>query len=265
MTLSPPFARSRLVVADLGNSRMKWGTLGADGSLDGLPPLLVIGGESWLETVRASEPKPGDYWAIASVNPPAAEALGALLARLGVVSVSWYRSARDVPFTPDEPPPRGAGADRALAAIAARSLVPRGEAALLISCGTAITLERIDASGRWEGGAIAAGLGMVARALNAQTAQLPRVDLLDVPPPWGDSTASALAAGIYWGVVGSVRELIRAQDLPDASSRMRIWTGGDAPLLAPEIDGPSPRIIPELVLRGLALAAFGMNFGPVTS
>lgn len=239
---------------------MKWGLLDDRGRLASKVALPLDDRDAWERAIRDWGLRPRDSWAVSSVNPPVAEALGRVLSGLGSAPGPWYRSARDVAFGPGNPPPEGAGADRALAVLAAKSLIPPGSPGLVISCGTAITFERIGPDGRWEGGAIAAGLGMVARALRGQTAQLPLVELHDIPDPWGDSTASAIAAGIYWGTVGAVRELI-ARQAPSIAGEHRLWTGGDARLLAPAIEGEAAVIVPDLVLAGVALAAFSVPPG----
>lgn len=256
-----PSSIPRRIVVDLGNSRMKWGMLGPDGRLASRATLSLDDSAAWESTPPHWGPIPEDRWAVSSVHPQAAEHLEGLLARCEGARVSWFRSALDVAAVLGAEPPRGAGTDRAFAALAASELIPRGAPGLVISCGTALTFERIDGDGRWEGGAIAAGLGMVARALNGQTAQLPLVEPRGEPDPWGDSTVAALEAGIYWGTVGAVRELIARQDPPGSTRRERIWTGGDAGRLAAAIDGPNGRIVPDLVLAGVALAAFAIPPG----
>ena len=52
----------------------------------------------------------------------------------------------------------------------------------------------------------------------------------------------------------TVRELVLRQ----GESRWRCWTGGDAEVLAQFVEplAGSHRVIPDLVLRGLALSAF---------
>ncbi len=101
------------------------------------------------------------------------------------------------------------GSDRALAVFGATRIIPPGRPGLVVMCGTAITVERITAEGVWQGGAIAPGLGQTARALNLMTAQLPFIELSQTPPAWGRGTVNSLKAGIFWGIVGAVRELLR--------------------------------------------------------
>ena len=95
-------------------------------------------------------------------------------------------------------------------------------------CGTAITVERITADGVWQGGAIAPGLGQTARALNLMTAQLPFIELSQTPPAWGRGTVDSLKAGIFWGIVGAVRELLARQEADLGRDPWVVWTGGDA-------------------------------------
>lgn len=231
-----------MVVADLGNSRLKWAEVGADGQIG---PVGSAGVDQFDDAIRGF----GDRgpWLISSVNPPAAGRLAAVLAG----PARWFRSAADVPVSHSLSHPETAGADRAWAVLAAVAMHPPGRPGLVVSCGTALTLERIDANGVWRGGAIAVGLAMAARALHRLTAQLPEVDISEAPPAWGDSTAPAARAGVFWGTVGAIRELVARQSI-GLDRPWLVWTGGDAPRLAAEVVGPGARVVPDLVLRGLA-------------
>ena len=62
----------------------------------------------------------------------------------------------------------------------------------------------------------------------------------------------ALESGVYWGVVGAIRELLARQADDMMGDPWTVWTGGDAPLLAGSIAGNDARIEPDLVLIGLA-------------
>jgi type III pantothenate kinase len=242
------------IVADLGNSRLKWGRLGPDGRLAESVALPTDDPTAWDRVLEAwGLLRGGSSWAVASVNPPLAERL---LERLDVVSaaVRLLRSAADVSMPSELEEPGRTGVDRALAVMAARQRMPAGVPGQVVSCGTAITVERISATGTWLGGAIAPGLGMAARALHQLTAQLPWVPPgSEAPAPWGTVTESALRAGVFWGAVGAIRELLTRQDEP---SGWIVWTGGDAAVLAPHVRPEGPVIVPDLVLEGLALAAF---------
>jgi len=242
------------VVADLGNSRLKWGLVDPAGRVAASVALAVDDPGAWANAwetwglgigVRSS-------WTIATVNPPLAERLSAFLRERGVLEVRWFRSASDVPIKHELEHAETAGADRALAVAEAIATHPNGQPGLVVSCGSAITVERISAGGVWEGGAIAPGLGLSARALHELTAQLPLVTPSDGPPPFGHSTRPALEAGLFWGAVGTVRELLTRQADGLSPKPWLVWTGGDARRLAPWITWPEARVESDLVLHGLA-------------
>jgi type III pantothenate kinase len=242
------------IVADLGNSRLKWGRIGGDGRLEQAIALPLDDLGAWDAAWQHWHPvgtAPG-AWTIASVNPPVAERLDAFLKARGVTSTKWYRSAVEVPIRHDVDSAAVGGADRALAVAGALGMHPGGGPGLIVSCGTAITVERVAADGTWQGGAIAPGLALSARALHMMTAQLPLVSPAAAPPPWGRDTRQALDAGLYWGTVGCVRELLMRQAAGLTPDPWLMWTGGDAALLAPAIEWTDARVVPYLVLEGLA-------------
>ncbi|MFI5454922.1 MAG: type III pantothenate kinase [Isosphaerales bacterium] len=241
-------------VGDLGNSRLKWGWLDETGRLVEAIALPLEEPTAWDATWNQwSRRDPGpSSWAISSVNPPAADRLEQFLKTRGAGSVCWLRSAADVPVRHSLDQPETTGADRALAVSAAVRLMPQARPGLVVSCGTAITVERITAQGIWQGGAIATGLRLAAQALHLLTAQLPLVEVRHAPPAWGSSTRPALESGVYWGVVGAVRELLTRQADDLHGDPWVVWTGGDAALLAGPIAGSEARIEPDLVLIGLS-------------
>ncbi len=248
------------VVADIGNSRLKWARLDSDGVLGASVSLPLDDPSAWAavwDDWRLSEAD-GSTWAVSSVNPPLARRLEAFLNTRQPKQVRWFRTAAEVPIAKEVEGAETGGADRALAVLAASRLLGTGRPVLIVSCGTAITVERVTSAGVWQGGAIAMGLGLCARSLHHFTAQLPLVEPDQNAPSWGRSTKPSLEAGVFWGTVGAVRELL-ARQRPDLDGEPRIvWTGGDAERLAPAVEGASARVVPDLVLQGLAFACFDL-------
>jgi type III pantothenate kinase len=251
------------IVADLGNSRLKWGSLGPSGALERVVALPAGDPASWQ--AAWSDWNPGNAltssWAISSVNPPVAAHLRTFLRERGVGQATWYRSAAEVGVRHALDKAETAGADRALAVAAAVSSSPVGRPGLVALCGTAVTIERVSADGVWLGGAIAAGLSLTARALHMLTAQLPLVSPQEAPPAWGNATRPALESGVYWGVVGAIRELLTRQSKGLEPTPWLVWSGGDAEALAPAIPWEDARVVPDLVLEGLARVGFGPGPG----
>jgi type III pantothenate kinase len=236
------------LVIDIGNSRLKAGRV-VGGRL-GETRSVGLGEEEWGAALRDLDR--GGRVAVATVNPAVAARVGDWL---GDRDVAWFRAAADVPVATRISNPERAGADRALAVLAAREGI--AGPGLVVCCGTAVTVERIGADGVWEGGAIGPGPALIARAMNLGTAQLPMVEIsaADKPPAWGNSTEPAVAAGVFWGAVGVARELLDRQRRELADEVEVVWTGGAAQPLARQIE-PGARIVPDLVLKGLVRAAF---------
>jgi type III pantothenate kinase len=250
-------------VADLGNTRLKWARVGDSGALvdkASLPLDPPAWAEAWAQ-LQGPSGTGESSWAISTVNPPVASLFAAFLESQGARSVTWFDTASQVPVAYDVEGADTGGADRALAVAGAVRLMPAGRPGLVIMCGTAITVERIDAKGVWQGGAIAPGLGTSARALHILTAQLPlvdlrRVDLENPPAAWGKATVPSLEAGVFWGTVGAVRELIARQTDDLGDEPWVIWTGGDSEVLSRFVSGPMARCEQDLVLSALKHLVF---------
>lgn len=240
------------IVADLGNSRLKWARVDRQGRPGGIHARPAGDAAPWADLAPLGDEP--ESWTIASVNPPAADRLASTLRDRGVEDVLWFRSAASVPIRHDLEYADTAGADRALSALGALARRDGRGPGLVVSCGTAVTIERISAGGIWQGGAITAGLGSMARGLDLATAQLPTVTPARAPEPYGRSTVPALEAGIFWGVVGAIRELLGRQGAGLDPAPWVVWTGGDAPTFAPLIDraGLEAEVVPDLVLEALA-------------
>jgi type III pantothenate kinase len=251
------------VVADLGNTRLKWGRLDASGRLAETIALPLDDPAAWASAWSAWRGREtGDsWWAVSTVNPPVADRLEDFLRVQGIARITWIRSAAEVPVPKDVEGAETGGSDRALAVFGGTRIIPAGQPGLVVMCGTAITVERITSDGVWQGGAIAPGLGQTARALNLMTAQLPFIELSQTPPAWGRGTADSLKAGIFWGIVGAVREILYRQEDDLGADPRVVWTGGDAGLLAPQVCGAEARIEANLILDALAEVAFGKGCG----
>jgi type III pantothenate kinase len=248
------------IVADLGNSRLKWGRIDLDGRLGTTVALPIDDPSAWASAWEDwGMTGDGSTWSVASVNPPLADQLGRFLEGQGVGAIRWHRSASEVSVRHELEVPSRTGADRALAVLGALSLHGGRGPGLVVSCGTAVTVERILADGTWQGGAIAPGMGPMAKALHLMTAQLPEVAPREAPEPFGRSTVPAIEAGVFWGVVGAIRELVTRQAVGLDSTPWLIWTGGDAWTFARWVEWPGAIVVPHLVLEGLRTQDSGLR------
>ncbi|GAB6167345.1 hypothetical protein JCM19992_33450 [Thermostilla marina] len=163
----------------------------------------------------------------------------------------------DVPIDVRIPDPDMVGIDRLLDAAAADRLRSKGVPAVVVDLGTAITVDLVSADGGFLGGAILPGLAMAARALHEYTDLLPLIDVaeFDAPPdPLGTSTEAAMSAGLFWGPVGGVRELVARHEERLAAKAEIFVTGGNASQVV-EALGERARLVPDLTLAGTAWTA----------
>lgn len=178
------------------------------------------------------------------------------------------RSSASFPISVQVDEPRRVGFDRLLNAVAANRLRDPQTPAIIVSCGTATTVDLVSSSGSFCGGAIMPGFTLCARALNQYTEVLPLIsmdELFDLPlsedchPALGSNTQAAIMSGVFWGQIGAVRELIARlgqtvqADNEDLSSPILFLTGGGARLLVPYFTDAVH--CPYLPLQGLVLAA----------
>ncbi len=148
--------------------------------------------------------------------------------------------------------PRAVGADRALNAIASQALFAGNK--IVISFGTATTVDHIGEDGSYRGGIIAPGVNLSLEALVSAAAMLPRI-AIEAPATdsvIGTNTEDQMLIGIYWGYVSMIEGLIGRMKAEIGQPVLVISTGGLAPLFQ-QHKHLFDAVEPDLTLRGLAL------------
>ncbi len=141
--------------------------------------------------------------------------------------------------------PEKLGIDRWLAMLAAHRYYPGRSC--IVDCGTAITVDVIDASGKHLGGLICPGLLSMKKALAADTVALnfgPQQHTSEL----ADNTASAIDSGTLLAAVGLIEAVLCRQDKPC----QLILGGGDAAVVARKLKEPCI-VDAELVIKGLSM------------
>ncbi len=141
--------------------------------------------------------------------------------------------------------PEKLGVDRWLGMIATFNQYQ--SAFCLVGCGTAITVDLVDNSGKHLGGLISPGLRLMRESLHANTANL---NLNVATYPFG--LANHTDAAIYNGTLAAALGLIEINLKTHPDNLLLILTGGDADIIAGAIS-KSNIIEPNLVLQGLAI------------
>jgi type III pantothenate kinase len=256
------------IAMDAGNSGLKLASVtdGRVGQVERIPttpepdPLQLA---EWIAELGFSGP-PHAPVALVSVVPAITaivrEAARVVGARLLIAD------GASIPIRADVAHPRRVGADRLLAAWGAK--IHHGAPVIVVDLGTATTIDAVDASGTFVGGAILPGLELALASLARGTAQLPAVTLGQPSVAIGRDTVAAILSGVVLGHLGAVRELVTrmAQELVPGGARPTVVvTGGvtlsgwarDALLLpaGPKLPAIADFVDPELLLRSLGLFA----------
>ena len=149
--------------------------------------------------------------------------------------------------------PTEVGADRIADAVGATARYPDRDL-VIIDFGTATTLEAVDRNREYLGGAIVPGLRIAMRSLESNTARLPKVEILRPGRTTGRSTVESIQSGLYWGHLGTVREIrdrLIHECFPDKKPLV-VATGGFAGLYR---DADLYEVHhPDLVLEGIRIA-----------
>lgn len=104
---------------------------------------------------------------------------------------------------------------------------------IIVDFGTALTYTVVSEKGEIIGVSIAPGLKTAVKALFSNTAQLPEVPLEMPSSAIGKNTVHAIQAGILWGYVGMVREMIQQIKKEVGQDCLVLATGGLSSILTP--------------------------------
>ncbi|SFM25227.1 type III pantothenate kinase [Ectothiorhodospira mobilis] len=242
------------LLLDAGNSRLKW-ALWDGRALHGQGALEHPGAAEapWDALLDAAAQRMGlrhvdALWAVEVVGPAFRAACSAWARRRGWPEPRFLEAdpAQHGIVSAYRDPGR-LGRDRYAALVGARAL--GYESAVVVDCGTAVTLDRLLPGGRHSGGLILPGLGLMRRGLGLAPGVGGAVqgDASRVPAV---CTGDAVAAGTLLGLAAAIDALtIRLGEPPPPAAVL--LTGGDAPCLIPHLTcGVVP--VPDLVLHGLA-------------
>jgi pantothenate kinase type III len=155
------------------------------------------------------------------------------------------------PLRLDYETPATLGADRWVGALAAHRAFGR---AIVVDCGSATTVNLVDADGTFRGGAIAPGLRAFVAGMAAATPALPAADLDAAPELPPRSTHTAVATGVVLGYCGLVERLVAAMLAVSRGSTHVVLTGGNAERLQRHARLRA-EFVPDLVHRGLRALA----------
>ena len=169
-------------------------------------------------------------------------------------------SAREAGLTNGYDHPTRLGCDRWVAMIGARQrMLAQGPARplVVVMVGTAVTVEAIDAEGRFLGGLILPGHGIMLRALESGTAGLhvPTGEVRLFPT----NTSDALTSGGTYAIAGAVERMVQHIIAHCGAEPACMMTGGAGWKMAPSMTRPF-ELVDNLIFDGLLTIA-SQRFG----
>ncbi|MEY4591827.1 MAG: hypothetical protein RIR18_722 [Pseudomonadota bacterium] len=255
---------SKILCLDAGNTRLKWGI-----------SLLNESGDFWLDTGVCSYDdlaslgellgKQKASVTLAGISNVAGVVVGVAIAEmLASKLIPIQRAASSssaLGVANGYAAPETLGTDRWCALVAAWQR--DASACLVVSLGTATTIDALDDKGRFCGGMILPGVTLMRRSLAEGTAQLPKVEGAYLQEcVWPTSTDEAIFVGSLEATAGAIerawhrlsQQLYKQTDLTQTgaknSSLRCLITGGAAPSLVPYL-GLDVEVCEHLVLEGV--------------
>lgn len=241
------------LLIDLGNTRLKWALW--DGAELHSGGAIAHAGERPLDFDSLWQQVHGaDVAWVASVASPALDSqlTQSLLAR-GIRVTQFVRSrAQACGVRNAYAQPERLGVDRFLSLIAAHAHAHKPT--VIVSCGTALTVDALSADGTHRGGLIAAAPELMRSALLGHTARLGELGSARVVER-ADNTDDAVESGCWLAAAALIERFVARSAREEFNTAPAlVLSGGGAQRLAGLVALPS-RIDAELVLRGLAMFA----------
>jgi type III pantothenate kinase len=245
-----------LLLIDIGNTRIKWARLN-DGQL----------GEQFA-AVHANWTRDDFISQVLGSGPIAQRVLianvgGKRMGELaqGALAASWrlepafmHSPAAAAGIRNAYPEPAKLGVDRWLGMLGGRSL--EAGAICVVSVGTAMTIDGLDAAGNHLGGVIVPGPELMVSSLLKNTSDIARraAGGSTREQLFADNTLGAIQQGSIQALAALVDRAVETMQLQLGQRPALLLTGGASPRLSGLVRSPA-RDIPDLVLRGLAIAA----------
>lgn len=237
---------------DLGNSRLKWRLVDAEGGLvaTGAAPARADAMAATIAELPAPRRVRGDSVASAQLTQAW---LAAVQVRWGLQAELAQSGSSCAGVSNGYREPQRLGADRWLALVAAYKQYQR--AVLVVDAGSALTLDLVDDQGQHKGGYIVPGRSLLSESLQLATAgvrfdQVP--ELASIAP--GNDTAGAVSNGSLLALFGTVIAAVAQSRSVLGADFEVVLTGGDGKWLQMQLEQAGEvagHYCADLVLDGL--------------
>lgn len=250
---------NRLLMLDAGNTRLKWAVVDAAHVSAERSKTGLSDSAAWLGQGAAAynELTPlAEHWrqwgnltacyGVRVANDASISRVQQMLTPIGL-EVRWMIAREHACGVHNAYlPPQSLGADRWAALLAVHQRT--ADSALVISAGTALTVDALDASGNFLGGMILPGLHRMRYALEHDTAQIGmQYGKLQAFPT---TTADAVESGLISACTGAVATMQANLEKKSGSPPRIFLTGGDGASLRFFLP-TGVTMVPALVLEGV--------------
>jgi type III pantothenate kinase len=244
---------------DIGNTRLKWALY--DAARPGA--VLRAHGAEFLDHIErladgpwADLPAPASMLGCVVAGDPVRRRAEEQLSERFDCSPQWVvAGTAEAGIVNGYDHPTRLGADRWVAMIGARHrMLQQGPARpmVVVLIGTAVTVEAVDADGKFLGGLILPGHGIMLRALESGTAGL-HVPTGEVRP-FPTNTSDALTSGGTYAIAGAVERMVQHVRAHCAAEPACYMTGGAGWKMAPSMNGDF-ELVDGLIMDGLLVIA----------
>jgi type III pantothenate kinase len=240
-----------ILLADVGNSRIKW-AIGEAGVLQQRGQASHHEG-SWVDLLE-------DQW-LDLTRPTRVLIVSVAGLEVRAALTRWIRQAWGIEaefvistavacgIRNSYAEPERMGADRWVAMIAAHALI--GQDCYVVDCGTAVTVDALTADGRHLGGIIMPGMRLMRKALYRETRQIPPES--GEARLFGQNTRDGVWGGVLYAVASAI-DGITERMIARHGPGVRLLTGGDAETVLPFLEN-AYRWEPDLIFTGLRVIA----------
>jgi type III pantothenate kinase len=244
---------------DIGNTRLKWALYPR--AEQGAQPLA--GGAEFLENIDkladahwAQLGRPDRMLGCSVAADAVKRRVEEQMEELWDVPAHWVvASAAEAGVTNGYDHPTRLGSDRWVAMIGARHrMLAHGPARpmVVVMIGTAVTVEAVDTHGKFLGGFILPGHGIMLRALESGTAGLhvPTGEVREFPT----NTSDALTSGGTFAIAGAIERMVQHVRRHCGAEPACYMTGGAGWKMAPHMGHPF-ELVESLIFDGLLVIA----------
>lgn len=241
-----------LLAIDIGNTTTKFGVFDGENLIEKLikPTIRQQTAEEIKEVVESLFGFSIKNIIISSVVPQLDESYKKLSEDYFHKTANFVNSATDFGFKVDYEQKENLGADRLVAAFAAKTKY--GKPCIICNFGTATAIDAVNSKNEYLGGVILPGMKTFADSLHRKAAKLPQVEIVKTDSVFGKTSAGSIQSGIYFGYLGLVEKII-GQMVIELNEKPKIIATGGFSMFIGENSDFIDIVNADLMLEGLRL------------